>query len=98
MAYHDLDRFIAIGEEDGAALRKLYGRDFATVEDLLAFGIAQHLGKAYDITEERLLEAVKQNGADGDEKAVVEHIYQSVKGFTGSHPQSDDITIMSLRI
>lgn len=48
--------------------------------------------------EERLLEAVKQNGADGDEKAVVEHIYQSVKGFTGSHPQSDGITIMSLRI
>ena len=59
MAYHDLDRFIAIGEEDGAALRKLYGRDFATVEDLLAFGIAQHLGKAYDITEERLLEVIR---------------------------------------
>ena len=47
---------------------------------------------------EQRMEAVKQNGADGDEKAVVEHIYQSVKGFTGSHPQSDDITIMSLRI
>jgi sigma-B regulation protein RsbU (phosphoserine phosphatase) len=48
--------------------------------------------------EERLLGAVQQSAADGDEKTVVEHIYQSVKGFTGSHPQSDDITIMSLKI
>lgn len=48
--------------------------------------------------EDRLLEAVKQNSADKDEKTVVEHIYQSVKGFTGSHPQSDDITIMSLKV
>ncbi len=55
IAYHDLDRFVTIGAEDGAALEKLYGRRFATVEELLAFGIAQHLGKAYDITEERLL-------------------------------------------
>ena len=41
---------------------------------------------------------MQQSAADGDEKTVVEHIYQSVKGFTGSHPQSDDITIMSLKI
>ena len=59
MAYHDLDRFIAVGEEDGAALKALYGRDFATVVDLLAFGIAQHLGEAYGITEERLLEVIR---------------------------------------
>ena len=48
--------------------------------------------------EDRLLEAVKQNEAAGDEKTVVENIYRSVKGFTGSHPQSDDITIMSLKV
>ena len=48
--------------------------------------------------EDRLLEVVQQNSADKDEKAVVEHIYQSLKGFTGSHPQSDDITIMSLKV
>ena len=48
--------------------------------------------------EDRLLAVVQQNSADKDEKAVVEHIYQSLKGFTGSHPQSDDITIMSLKV
>ena len=48
--------------------------------------------------EDRLLEVVQQNSADKDEKAVVEHIYLSLKGFTGSHPQSDDITIMSLKV
>ncbi len=59
MAYHDLDRFIAIGEEDGAALKGLYGRDFSSVAELLAFGIAQHLGKTYNISEERLLEVIR---------------------------------------
>jgi len=28
----------------------------------------------------------------------VKTIYQSVKSFTGKHPQSDDITIMSLKV
>ena len=59
IAYHDLDRFTAIGEEDGAALEKLYGRKFGTVEELLAFGIAKYLGKAYDISEQRLLEVIR---------------------------------------
>jgi len=33
-----------------------------------------------------------------DEKTVVDHIYQSVKAFTEGHPQSDDITIMSIKV
>lgn len=48
--------------------------------------------------EDRLLEDIAQLKADMDEKAVVEHIYRSVKSFTGNHPQSDDITIMSIKV
>ena len=48
--------------------------------------------------EDRLVEDIRQLKADMDEEAVVKHIYQSVKSFTGNHPQSDDITIMSLKV
>ena len=48
--------------------------------------------------EERLMEAVTHLEADMDEKTVVQRIYQSVKSFTAGHPQSDDITIMSVRV
>ena len=48
--------------------------------------------------EDRLMEEIGQLSADMDEKTVVEHIYRSVKGFTAAHPQSDDITILSLKI
>ena len=75
--------------------------DLAPGTRLVAYtdGVTEAENNAFALYgEERLLGAVQQSAADGDEKTVVEHIYQSVKGFTGSHPQSDDITIMSLKI
>ncbi len=48
--------------------------------------------------EDRLMADIEKLEADIDEKTVVEHIYRSVKSFTGGHPQSDDITIMSLKV
>ena len=48
--------------------------------------------------EDRLLEAIQQLEPDMDEKTVVKRIYQSVKAFTAGHPQSDDITLMSLKV
>lgn len=48
--------------------------------------------------EDRLMEIVKQLEAGMDEKAVVKHIYQSVKAFSAGHPQNDDITLMSLKV
>ena len=48
--------------------------------------------------EERLVDSIGQLEADADEKTVVEQLYQSVKAFTAGHPQSDDITIMSLSV
>ena len=48
--------------------------------------------------EDRLMEEVEQLKADMDEKSVVEQIYHSVKSFTTGHHQSDDITLMSLKV
>ena len=48
--------------------------------------------------EERLIGSIGQIEAGVEEKAVVDHLYRSVKSFTAGHPQSDDITIMSLSI
>ena len=48
--------------------------------------------------EDRLMEIISQLDAGMDEKTVVEYLYRSVKGFTAGQPQSDDITIMSLKV
>ena len=48
--------------------------------------------------EERLIEGIKHLKADMDEKTVVNHVYQSVKAFTAGQPQSDDITILSVKV
>lgn len=48
--------------------------------------------------EERLMDNTKQLAPDMNEEAVVDQIYRSVKAFTAGHPQSDDITIMSIKI
>ncbi len=48
--------------------------------------------------EDRLMDEIRNLKADMDEKSVVQHIYRSVKAFTADHPQSDDITIMSLKV
>ena len=48
--------------------------------------------------EQRLMDDIGQFTAELDEKSVVERLYQSVKTFTAGHPQSDDITIMSLQV
>ena len=48
--------------------------------------------------EDRLIEDVGRLEAGLDEKTVVERLYRSVKSFTAGHPQSDDITIMSVKV
>ncbi|MDR9824556.1 hypothetical protein RCJ22_02925, partial [Vibrio sp. FNV 38] len=59
MAYHDVDRFVAVGERDGAVLSGLYGRQFTTVEELLAHAITLRLGDTYSISEEHLLDVLR---------------------------------------
>jgi len=48
--------------------------------------------------EERLMDDIGKFTADMDEKSVVDQLYRSVKTFMAGHPQSDDITIMSIKV
>ena len=62
-------------------------------------GVTEAENSSYELYgEDRLVEAIQQLKPDMDEETVVKTIYQSVKSFTGKHPQSDDITIMSLKV
>ena len=62
IAYHDVDAITALGEEAKKHFEKMYGRTFATSEELFAFGITQRLGQAYDLTEDYMLEKMKETG------------------------------------
>ena len=51
IAYKNVNPLIRIGEADAARLKKLYGRSFSDVTELLAYGITERLGKTYGFTE-----------------------------------------------
>ena len=48
--------------------------------------------------EDRLMDNIVRLESDIDDKAVVENLYTSLKAYTAGYPQSDDITIMSLKV
>lgn len=48
--------------------------------------------------EDKLMDNIGRLEPDMDERTVVENIYSSLKAYTAGHPQSDDITIMSLKV
>lgn len=54
VAYRDLDSFLAIGPNAGAALQRLLGREFASVNQLFAHLLAQMLGQTYHFTAEEM--------------------------------------------
>ena len=51
IAYKNVKPLIKIEEEEAARLKKLYGRSFTDVIELLAYTITEKLGKAYGFTE-----------------------------------------------
>jgi sigma-B regulation protein RsbU (phosphoserine phosphatase) len=57
--------------------------------------------EAFDARDEEFgterLEACLRAAAGGTAAALVEASLSAVRGFVGEHPQSDDITAMSLR-
>lgn len=59
ISYNGLDRLTAIDENARKRLSKLYRRAFHSVSDLLAFGIAERLGKAYRVTEAYLVRTIE---------------------------------------
>jgi len=60
IAYHDLDCLTAMDPAARQRMEALFGRSFASVNALLAFGIEKTLGNAYGINEERLLEVISR--------------------------------------
>ena len=54
LSYRNVEAVTALGEEARKYFEELYGRSFLSVEDLLAFGIAEKLGAVYGVTWEYL--------------------------------------------
>ncbi|MBE5999587.1 MAG: hypothetical protein E7237_08300, partial [Sarcina sp.] len=66
IAYHDMDVITALGDEAKAHFEKLYGRTFASTEDLFAFGITDKLGKVYDFDESYMLKKIHDKPINPD--------------------------------
>ena len=58
LAYHDVDATTALDEEAKEHFEKMYGRTFASTEDLFAFAVTEKLGAIYDFTEEYMLKKI----------------------------------------
>ena len=66
IAYRDLECLTDISPDARDALKNLFGRDFASVPELLAWGIQNTLGKAYGINEEKMAETIRTKPTDPD--------------------------------
>ena len=78
LAYHDIEALTGLDEIAKVHFRTLYGRDFDTVIQLLAFDLARKLGKAYDFTEASLLEALDRKPTRPDSFGYyMDHAYFS---------------------
>ena len=55
LAYRDVDAITGLDDAARGQFLKLYGRSFASTEELFAFAVTQRLGQAYDFTEEYML-------------------------------------------
>ena len=58
LAYHDVEALTALDETAKVHFRTLYGRDFETVTQLLAFDLTQKIGPEYGFTEDYLREVL----------------------------------------
>ncbi|MBR6499098.1 MAG: hypothetical protein IKT23_05360 [Clostridia bacterium] len=66
IAYRDLECLTGIDPDTGATLKKLCGRGFASVPELLAWGIQKTLGEAYGINEKAMEEVIRTKPTDPD--------------------------------
>ena len=66
IAYHDMDVITALGDEAKKRFEELYGRTFASTEDLFAFGITDKLGKVYDFDEAYMLKKIHDKPINPD--------------------------------
>lgn len=67
LAYHSVEALTALDDEAKAHLEALYHRRFETTSELLAFDITEKLGKAYNISEEYMLDILSRKPTHPDE-------------------------------
>ncbi|MBQ3281729.1 MAG: hypothetical protein IJH41_04930 [Eubacterium sp.] len=63
-AYRNIHVLTDLGSEAKECFRKLYGREFNTIEEVLAYDITEKLGKTYDFTEEHMAEVLKNKALE----------------------------------
>ncbi len=63
IAYHDMDVLIRLGEEARKRFQTLYSKDFTSVTEVLAYDIAEKLGRQYEFTEEMMLDILSRKPA-----------------------------------
>ena len=67
LAYHSVEALTALDDEAKAHLETLYHRRFETTSELLAFDITEKLGKAYNFSEEYMLDILNRKPTHPDE-------------------------------
>ncbi|MCR4747164.1 MAG: hypothetical protein K5836_01690 [Clostridiales bacterium] len=66
LAYRAVDTMTKLGDAAKAKFKEIYGRDFATTEELFAYGITEKLGKVYDFSEEYMLDKIHNKPINPD--------------------------------
>ena len=66
LAYRDVEVLTGLDEAARVHFRTLYGRDFETVTQLLAFDLTRKLGELYGFSEEYLLEVLDRKPTQPD--------------------------------
>ena len=78
LAYRDIDTIISLSVEAKAQFMKLYGKDFATIEEVLAHVTTNRLGYKYGFTEEYILKKIHDKPIDPNEFGYfMDHAYFS---------------------
>ena len=60
ISYHDMDALTKLSDETKKRFRKVYKKDFGSITEVLAFDIANKLGKKYAFTEEKMLDTLNR--------------------------------------
>ena len=66
ISYHDMDVLTKLGDEAKKQFRKVYQKDFGSITEVLAFDIADKLGKKYAFTENKMLDTLNRKPEEPD--------------------------------
>lgn len=66
ISYHDMGVLTNLGDEAKEQFRKVYKKDFSSITEVLAFDIADKLGKKYAFTEKKMLDTLNRKPEEPD--------------------------------